>query len=444
METKTLPRRQDATRSRGSRTKVRSLAVIGLGYVGLPLALLAEARGLRVHGFDIDTNKLSSLKKREAVFLEESERQALKKSHAKFSADEKVLADVDAYVLCVPTPVDENHIPDLAPLMAAARSVGRHLKKGALVVIESTVNPGVCENMVLPEIARESGLRVERDFFFAHCPERINPGDAEWNVRTIPRVIGAYGPRSLTHTRALYRTLIHTDIISMESIKEAEAVKMVENSFRDVNIAFVNELAMSFAKAGIDITNVIRGASSKPFSFMPHFPGCGVGGHCIPVDPYYLIRYGRENGFEHRFLATAREINNGMPHYTVDVLEKLLAQLGRPLEKATVALLGIAYKRDVPDIRESPALVIRDELERRGAHVRSYDPFVKNQSTAGSVEDALAGADAAVVATNHSMFSLLQPDVFRTRNVPVVVDGRNCLDKDAFIAEGITYRGIGR
>ncbi|MHB8660416.1 MAG: nucleotide sugar dehydrogenase [Minisyncoccota bacterium] len=444
METKTVQGRHNAVRSHGSQTKVRSLAVVGLGYVGLPLALLAEARGIKVHGFDIDENKTHALKKRSVSFLTEPEKQALKKSYIKFSNEENVLDGIDAYVICVPTPVDENHVPDLAPVIAAAQSVGRHLKKGGLVVIESTVNPGVCENIALPEIARESGLRVERDFFFAHCPERINPGDAAWNVRTIPRVMGAYGPRSLTHARALYRQLISADIVSMESIKEAEAVKMVENSFRDVNIAFVNELAMSFAKAGIDIMNVINGASSKPFSFMAHYPGCGVGGHCIPVDPYYLIRYGRENGFEHRFLATAREINNSMPIYTIDLLEKLLASLDRPIAKSTIALLGIAYKRDIPDVRESPALVIRDELERRGARVQSYDPFVKNQSTAENVDEALAGADAAVIATDHSAFSLLQPELFRTHGVPVVIDGRNCLDKNAFIAEGITYRGIGR
>jgi UDP-N-acetyl-D-glucosamine dehydrogenase len=231
----------------------------------------------------------------------------------------------------------------------------------------------------------------------------------------------------------------------MGNIKEAEAVKMVENSFRDVNIAFVNELAMSFGKAGIDVTNVIRGASTKPFAFMPHFPGCGVGGHCIPVDPYYLIRYGRENGFKHRFLETARRINNGMPHYTVELLEGALKDVQhKPLAGSTVALLGLAYKRDVPDLRESPALEIREELEDRGVHVRAYDPFVPAESDAKSLDAALRDADAAVLATDHTLFRTLAPEHFSARGVAIVIDGRNCLSKDAFQGAGLAYRGIGR
>lgn len=428
----------------GSQTRtrdIRTIAVVGLGYVGLPLAILAEERGYRVRGYDTDAAKVAALSKRQAAFLSAEEAVLLARSRIRVSDDPAILAGADAYIVCVPTPVDEDHMPDLRPLVGASRSVGRGLERGALVVIESTVNPGACETIALPILERESGLVAGSDFFYAHCPERINPGDGAWGVATIPRVIGATDSASLTLATELYRDIIDAEIVPMGSIREAEAVKMVENAFRDVNIAFVNELAMSFAKAGIDIENVIRGASTKPFGFMPHFPGCGVGGHCIPVDPYYLIRYGQENGFEHRFLKTAREINEGMPSYTVSLLEEALA---RPLAGTTIALLGLSYKRDVPDLRESPALVIRDLLAARGVEVRSYDPLLPGESNVPNLEAALRGADAALIATDHSTFSTLGPEVFQTYGVNTIVDGRNCLDRDAFVRKGIAYRGIGR
>jgi UDP-N-acetyl-D-glucosamine dehydrogenase len=201
---------------------------------------------------------------------------------------------------------------------------------------------------------------------------------------------------------------------------------------------------MAFDKAGIDITNVIRGASTKPFAFMAHYPGAGVGGHCIPVDPYYLIRYGAENGFEHRFLATARRINERMPAYTVKLAEDALKEKGRALAGSTIALLGLAYKKDVPDMRESPALVIEKILKERGACVRAYDPYAPRIAGEHSVEDALDGADAAIVATDHSLFLDLSPEDFARKGVSIVIDGRNCLDKSAFADSGVLYRGIGR
>lgn len=431
-------------RERREHVRTGTIAVVGLGYVGLPLAILAESQGYRVVGFDIDKIKIALLSERNVPFLSEEESVLFKKNRMRLSADEGILDGAMAHIVCVPTPVNEEHVPDLAPLVGACTTIGRHLKKGSTVVIESTVNPGVCESVALPILERESGLVCEKDFFFAHCPERINPGDTKWTTRTLPRVLGAATVESRERALALYSSIIDAPITPMASIKEAEAVKMVENAFRDINIAFVNELAMSFDKAGIDLMNVISGASTKPFAFMPHFPGCGVGGHCIPVDPYYLIRYGRENGFEHRFLLAAREINNEMPRYTVQLLQQMMYREGMLLKGSTIALLGLAYKRDVPDLRESPALEIQAELRRSGANVRAFDPFVPEHSAAHSLSEALSGADAAVIATDHSMFRSLSPEEFLSRGVRVVVDGRNCLPKEAFAKSGVTYHGIGR
>ena len=420
------------------------VAIIGLGYVGLPLALLAQERGYDVRGYDIDKKKVDKLKRRVAEFLPEEESKMLQESDLSVSTDESILDGVDIYVVCVPTPVHGNRLPDLRPLKSACQAIGRHMKKDTLVIIESTISPGVCENVALPELEKASGLKGGTDFSFAHCPERINPGDNEWNVRTIPRVIGGLDPKSLARSVRFYESITDAPLRAMESIKEAEAVKMVENAFRDINIAFVNELAMSFGSAGIDITNVIEGAATKPFGFVPHSPGCGVGGHCIPVDPYYLIRYGRENGFEHRFLVTARKINSGMPRYTVKLLDEALKERSKSFSEVTIALLGLSYKRDVPDTRESPALVIRRELLRNKANVRVFDPFVPMQNSAASLAEALEGADAAVIATDHTAFQELMPEDFKKHGVEIVIDGRNCLPKHAFLAQGLTYRGIGR
>ncbi|MBI4094035.1 nucleotide sugar dehydrogenase [Candidatus Kaiserbacteria bacterium] len=424
------------------KSDVTSIGIIGLGYVGLPLSILASTRGFRTVGFDIDDVKVAQLSRREASFLNDDESVAFKRAQSiTVTSDERALDGLDAYVISVPTPVHEDRTPDLEPLQSACEIVGRHLHEGALVVVESTVSPGVCEDVALSILVDISNLSPDT-FDFAHCPERVNPGDPRWNVRTIPRVLGATSRAGLDHAGALYESLLDAPIIRMGSIKEAEAVKMLENAFRDINIAFVNELAISFDRAGIDLVNVIAGASTKPFGYMPFYPGCGVGGHCIPVDPYYLIRYGRENGFEHKFLIAARRVNAKMPAYAVKVLERAMRRKGKSLMGARVALLGLTYKRGVPDTRESPALQIRELLIRRGAVVQAYDPLVAGD--APRVEDALSRAEAAIVATDHAEFRALTPEHFRAHGVTLVVDGRNCLEKSLFYGSGVKYRGIGR
>jgi nucleotide sugar dehydrogenase len=334
-------------------------------------------------------------------------------------------------------------MPNLEPVISACESMASFISSGQLIVLESTVNPGVSEEIIIPILEKNSGLKAGKDFYIAHCPERIDPGNSNWDVETIPRVVGSLEEKGLKKAVAFYESILKSKVKPMESLKEAEAVKIVENAFRDVNIAFVNELAMSFQCLGIDAVNVIEGAATKPFAFMPHFPGCGVGGHCIPVDPYYLIDYAKKNGFHHEILSLARKINNNMPKYVIDLLVTKLQKINCKLPTTRVAVLGLAYKPDIDDDRESPAYKIINSLQNFGAKVVAYDPFVKS-SSAASLESALSGAQAVIIATAHSEFRCLQPADFLKAGVKIVIDGRNCLNKEIFINSDLLYQGIGR
>ncbi len=420
------------------------IGVVGLGYVGLPLALLADRKGYRVIAADIDGEKIERLRRKESPFLDDDIAKRLGRSHLEATTDFARLKEASIIVICVPTPVNEDRTPDFGPVRSACKSIGRVLQKNQLVVLESTVNPGVCESIALPILEEMSGLKGGVDFDLAHCPERINPGDKEWSVENIPRVVGGLTPQSAKQAISFYRSIVKGEVKPMGSLKEAEAVKIVENTFRDVNIAFVNELAISFSRLGIDVTRVIQGASTKPFGFMPFYPGSGVGGHCIPVDPYYLIEYAKVNGFNHRFLTLAREINEDMPKFIVEQLEKSLEKQFASLEETEIALLGLAYKPEIDDYRESPSFEIARLLTEKGASVRTYDPYIRSQSTVGTLKDALRNANAAIIATAHDVFRTMRPHDFIRHGVRVVVDGRNCLPKEDFVRAGIIYRGVGR
>lgn len=421
-----------------------TVAVIGLGYVGLPLALTMAERGISVVGFDIDATKIDNLKSGEADFLEPEEKLVLKNHPIDVDSHYSILRNADTFFICVPTPVTADHMPDLGPLIDATRSVAAALKPGSLVLVESTINPGICDDILIPILEFESDLTVERDFYFVYCPERINPGDDRFNTRNIPRVLGGAGPHSLERGLKVYRSILEAEVTPMESLKEAEAVKMVENAFRDVNIAFVNELAMAFDREGIDLVNVINGAATKPFGFLAHYPGCGVGGHCIPVDPYYLIEYGRKHGFTHHLLMSARTINNHMPHYTIKLLREALYFSELDMSTTPVVILGLSYKKNIGDMRESPALEIRDLLLQEGARVTTFDPHALSQSSAKSLDAALEGAKAVIIATDHDEFCALTPEFLEERGIRIVIDGRNCLDKTAFLDSSLNYHGIGR
>lgn len=417
--------------------------MVGLGYVGLPLALLAEEKGFDVLGIDLDQNKLSSLSKRVSGLEDDKANERLQKSKITFTDDFEKVKDRDIVIICVPTPVDEKKMPDLTLVKNASLSAAKNMLPGKLLVIESTINPGVCDEVVIPVIEEKTTHVVGKSLHLAHCPERINPGDPKWSVDNINRVLGADSDEGLDLAYGFYAKLVDAQVKKMGSIKEAEAVKIVENTFRDVNIAFVNELAMSFHSLGINVNNVIDGAATKPFAFMAHYPGIGVGGHCIPVDPYYLIEYARGNGFEHQFLSLARNINESMPVYSVDMLEQALIQkTKKPLDGAKIAVLGLSYKANVGDDRESPAYKVVDALEKRGAKVTKFDPYLPEKSDAKSLTDALPGKDAAILVTGHKEFLDMQPE--KLNGLSVFLDGRNALKHraEAFAKSNIYYLGI--
>lgn len=423
----------------------QTVTVIGLGYVGLPLAVLSAKKKYKVFGLERTQKKADKVNAGENFLADEFLEKHFKAGQVKATIDPSIIKQSDIVLVCVPTPVDKLYQPDLEPVRSAVRTIVSNLdpKRKTLVVIESTINPGVCEEVVEP-LFKEAGFEVGKHYELSHCPERINPGDPKWNVSNIPRVAGSFTKKGRDRTVAFYESILDAPVRPMNSIREAEATKIMENSFRDINIAFVNELAKSFTKLGIDVVDVIHGASTKPFAFMPHWPSCGVGGHCIPVDPYYLIERAKQSGFDHKFLKLAREINNSMPEYTVEILQNLLNEKKLPLNGTPVAVLGMAYKADVGDKRESPSFKIVDILKKHKAKVLTFDPYLPENSTETSLESTLEKAKAVIIATNHSAFTKLDAKNFEKHKIAVVVDGKNCLKKESFEKSAVLYKGIGR
>lgn len=424
-------------------SKKTPVTIIGLGYVGLPLACLCAEKKLTTYGIDIDPYKVELVKQGICPFGDLELQKELDRVNILATNDFQAIKNTNIVIVCVPTPVDKNNDPEFGPLRSACEAIQKNLRRNHLIIIESTVNPGACEEVVQPTL-EVSGLKAGKDFDIAHCPERIDPGNVKWPLKKIPRVLGATSPKGLHRALYFYRSILEAKVTPLASIKEAEATKIVENAFRDINIAFVNELARSFNKMGIDVTEVIKAASTKPFSFLPHFPGCGVGGHCIPVDPYYLIREAKKNGFNHKLLKLAREINEGMPEYTVDLITIELRNLHKSTRRAKIGILGLAFKPDVADTRESPSFKIIELLKNKGANLNIYDPFVKDKSTVNSIDELLEKSEALVLVTPHQEFVKMNLDKLRDTKVRIVIDGRNCLNKEKIQELGIIYRGIGR
>ena len=388
------------------------VGIVGLGYVGLPLSIAFVDAGYTVVGLDIDQEKVDLLNNNE-TYIRHIGLDAIARINAsgRFSAstDFADIAALDAIIICVPTPLKNVREPDLGPVLATGKSIAAHLQKGQLVVLESSTYPGTTDTELAGVLAA-SGLKPNEDFYLAYSPEREDPGNANFSTSVIPKLVGADTQEALALSVALYENVI-SEVIPVSSARAAEAAKLTENTFRAVNIAMVNELKVIFEKMDIDVWDVIDAAATKPFGFMPFYPGPGLGGHCIPIDPFYLTWKARQHGVETRFIELAGEINTDMPRYVVSRLEDALTAQGKVLAGADILLMGIAYKKNVDDMRESPALVLLELLEAAGANVVFHDPHVpvipmtrEHAELAGraSVEAAYAkSADAALIVTDH-------------------------------------------
>jgi UDP-N-acetyl-D-glucosamine dehydrogenase len=408
------------------------VGIVGLGYVGLPLAMTFCRGGFRVLGFDIDAKKAGALNRGESYIghIPSTEVRHLR-AGGKFeaTADFSRAKEADAILICVPTPLAEHHEPDLSFIVNTGKSLAPHLRAGQLIVLESTTYPGTTDEILAPEL-EAGGLRAGKDFLLAYSPEREDPGNADFSTGRIPKVVGGCTPEALDAADALYRAVV-VSTVRVSDARTAEAVKLLENIFRGVNIALVNELKLIYTKMGIDIWEVIEAAKTKPFGFMPFYPGPGLGGHCIPIDPYYLTWKAREYGVSTRFIELAGEVNTAMPAHVVGVLMDLLNDRGRALKGSRVLVLGVAYKPNVGDPRESPGLTLIDLLQDRGAVVDYSDPFIpalprtrKFDLALKSVPitaQGLAAYDAVLIATAHDAFDY----PFVVQHSPLVLDTRN-------------------
>jgi len=430
------------------------VAVLGLGYVGLPLAVaIAKSNKYNLVGFDLNEKKISDINNKICPIDDKICAEELLNIDLPIDNNISIISNSDIYIVCVPTPVLDDYSPDLTPLISATNTVIASIiadklnninSKHRYIIIESTINPGVCDEVLIPMVESKTNLIAGKDFDIAHCPERINPGDEKWSVYNIPRNIGSTSPTATKYLADFYRNVIDADINELPDLKTTEATKIIENTFRDINIAFVNELAKSFDVLGIDLLTVLKGASNKPFAFMPHFPSCGVGGHCIPVDPYYLIERAKQSGFDHKFLKLAREINNSMPAYTVNLLANGLNENALAIKGTKIGLLGMSYKANVGDIRESPSIELKKILIEKGANLEIFDPYFLDLSTKDNLENLLDSVDAILIATDHKEFKNIDSELLIKHNIKVVIDGKNCLNKEEILSSGVYYKGIGR
>jgi UDP-N-acetyl-D-glucosamine dehydrogenase len=382
--------------------KPSRIGIVGLGYVGLPVALQFAKSGRSVLGFDIDEKKITRLNAGKSYILHvPAGRIAAVVKAGKFSAtnDFTRVRECSAVIICVPTPLKKNRAPDLSCVLNTAKSIAPHLRRGALVVLESTTYPGTTETDLRRVLEKNSGLHAGKDFYLAYSPEREDPGNPKSNVAKIPKIIGGFTPECRRRAMKLYGRAIKK-LIPVESCRIAEAVKLTENIFRAVNIAMVNELKVVFAAMGIDIWDVIAAAKTKPFGFMPFYPGPGLGGHCIPIDPFYLSWKARQFGKETRFIELAGKINTAMPEFVVTRVKESLASQEKNLRGAKVLLIGIAYKANVDDDRESPAYALWKLLEARGAKVNYHDPHIP-QIRPSREHARLAGKKSVLLTAKH-------------------------------------------
>ncbi len=414
--------------------KHAQIGVIGLGYVGLPLVMEFCRAGFQVTGFDIDNEKIEKLGKGES-YIKHINSSSLSECSSLFypTNDFSKLSEMDCIIICVPTPIDKHREPNLSYVLDTAKIIAEHLHKGQLIVLESTTYPGTTDED-MRNILEASGLKAGTDFYLAYSPEREDPNNKNYSTKTIPKVVGGYTNECLNAATMLYSKIIEK-IVPVSSTRVAEAAKLLENIYRAVNIALVNELKMLFDRMGIDIWEVVEAAKTKPFGFQPFYPGPGLGGHCIPVDPFYLTWKAREYDISTKFIELAGEINTNMPYYVVQKTIEALNDKGKGIKGAKILVLGLAYKKDVDDNRESPSFKIMEILEAKRAQVDFNDPYIQRSPKTRkydfdkkSIElsaENLRRYDCCIIATDHSVYD---PD-FILDNSKLVVDTRNLIKK---------------
>ena len=392
--------------------KTAKVGVVGLGYVGLPLAVEKANAGYETIGFDVQEKKVESVNAGQNYIgdvVDEELKKLVKDGTLRATADFSFVKDVDTICICVPTPLDLYKQPDLSYVVSSTKSVAQYLHKGMLVILESTTYPGTTEEVLKP-ILEESGLKCGEDFFLAFSPERVDPGNKEYNTKNTPKVVGGCTEECTEVAAALYRNILEGDIHTVSSPAVAEMEKILENTFRNINIGLANEMAILCNRMGIDVWEVIDAAKTKPYGFMPFYPGPGLGGHCIPLDPFYLEWKAKEYDYRTRLIETSGEINDSMPEFVLDNVMKILNKNKKALNGAKVLLLGVAYKNDIDDYRESPAFKVIELLEKNGADLMVNDPYCpvskyKNK-TYNSVDwkEVIDESDIVIITTNHSCY----------------------------------------
>ena len=390
------------------------LGVVGLGYVGLPLAVEKAKAGYTTIGFDVQEQKVAMVNAGENYIgdiVPEDLTHMVNSGRLKATVDYSFIKDVDCVAICVPTPLDLYQQPDVSYVVNSAKEIAKYLHQGMLVVLESTTYPGTTEEVLKP-ILEEGGLKAGKDFYLAFSPERVDPGNKFYNTKNTPKVVGGITPDCSEVAAAMYEHILEGEVHRVSSPAVAEMEKILENTFRNINIGLANEMAILCNKMGIDVWEVIDAAETKPYGFMAFYPGPGVGGHCIPIDPFYLTWKAREFNYHTRLIETAGEINNYMPEFVMERSMKLLNRFGKALQGARILLLGVAYKQDIDDVRQSPALDVIRQLEKYGADLVYHDPFVpqfaykgKEYASVALTEQALAEADLVILTTMHSGFN---------------------------------------
>jgi len=429
--------------------QLMKIAVIGLGYVGLPLSLQFAQSGVTVLGLDVDTNKVDALNRGNSYIKHISESTvatAVKQGSFSASSDFSRVAEVQAVIICVPTPLNKNREPDISYILNTGKAIGRNLQKGTLVVLESTTYPGTTDEDLRAVLEIGSGLEAGKDFHLAFSPEREDPGNPNSKVASIPKVVGGFTPECLRRATELYSKAIKT-IVPVSSCRAAEATKLLENTFRSVNIALVNELKVVYSEMGIDIWEVINAAKTKPFGFMPFYPGPGLGGHCIPIDPFYLTWKAREYGQHTRFIELAGQINTSMPEYVVRRVAEALNDRQKSVNGSKILVLGLAYKPNVDDERESPSYVLMEKLQARGAEVAYYDPYVpvirptrehahwRGTKSVAWNQETISSFDLVLIATNHACVNYEELGAW----AKLIVDTRNAM-VNVTTAEGRVWK----